>query len=313
MAPVPAPSRRLWSPPCTARSEALGEPVAGTAPVEARWLVVEQPGAWGHGALRESDLDPAIAEELAARAAARGIRVQLVRRRLGRETARRRVAMLACLDPGNRWLEEVPLPRADSLLDLDLDALAAGTPTGRGRLLDRPRWLVCTHGTKDPCCAKRGLPVLAQLRAVVGDRAWHSAHLGGDRFAANVAVLPLGIILGRVPADAVAELVDDIDAGRLPLRLLRGRAGQPKAVQVAELAVRRELRLPDVDAVDAIGTDSDGGVDVVTLRAAGETVTVRLRHAPTGTPRPVSCRAEEQKDPGAWAILDLVRAPAAAA
>lgn len=309
-----SPARRpLWNPPCTARSEALGEPAAGTAPPERRWLVIEQPGAWGHGALRESDLDLEIAEELAARAEARGMRLQLVRRRLGRETgAAGTVAMLACLEPGNRYLEEVPIAEQRALLDLDLDAFAAGTPTGAGRLLDRPRWLVCTHGTKDPCCSKRGLPVLAALRAVVGDHAWHSAHLGGDRFAANAAVLPLGLVLGRVPADAIPELVDDVDGGRLPLELLRGRAGQPKAAQVAELAVRRELALRAEADLSVLACDADGPVSVVTLAVAAETITVRAEHRPTERLRPVSCRAEEETDPGAWHVLDIARRPAAA-
>lgn len=301
--PVPSARHELWSPPCTAQSEGLGETPGGTAAPERRWLVIEQPGAWGHSALRESDLDLQIAEELNARAEARGMRLQVVRRRLGRVPGERRVAMLACLEPGNRWLEEIPIAHADELLDLDLDTFAAGTPTGAGRLLDRPRWLVCTHGTKDPCCAKRGLPVLAQLRGIVGERAWHSAHLGGDRFAANVVVLPLGVTLGRVPADAVPELVDDIDSGRLPLELLRGRAGWPKAVQVAEIAVRRARDLRGADDVVPVGAEPEDEVQRVTLRVGDETVTVRLRHAPTGTLRPVSCRADEETDPGAWTVL----------
>ncbi len=300
------PGRPLWNPPCTARSEALGEVVAGTAPPERRWLVIEQPGAWGHGALRESDLPLDVAEELAARAEARGMRLQLVRRRLGRaDPGARRVAMLACVEPSDPFLEEVEIGDPRELLDLDLDAFAAGTPTGAGRLLDRPRWLVCTHGTKDPCCSKRGLPVLGRLRSVVGDRSWHSAHLGGDRFAANVAVLPLGLVFGRVPADAVEELVEEVDAGRLPLELLRGRGGWPKPAQVAELAVRRADDLRDADAVTPVDVTADDGDHVVTLQAPRGLVTVRLHHAPTGTLRPVSCRADEETDPGAWTVLSV--------
>lgn len=305
---MPAARHELWSPPCTAQSEGLGETPGGTAAPERRWLVIEQPGAWGHSALRESDLDIQIAEELAARAEARAMRLQVVRRRLGRVPGERRVAMLACLEPGNRWLEEVPIAHADELLDLDLDTFAVGTPTGAGRLLDHPRWLVCTHGTKDPCCAKRGLPVLAQLRGIVGERAWHSAHLGGDRFAANVAVLPLGITLGRVPADAVPDLVDDIDGGRLPLELLRGQAGWPKPVQVAELAARRELDLRELGEVTVLGAEADGDAHVVVLSVPGETVTVRVEHRETGTLRPVSCRADQATDPGAWSVLGISRA-----
>ncbi|HEY1135329.1 MAG TPA: hypothetical protein VGE77_12220, partial [Nocardioides sp.] len=46
---------------CTALSAAAGEDQAGTAPTEGTWLLVEQPGAWGRKALRESDLPAEVA------------------------------------------------------------------------------------------------------------------------------------------------------------------------------------------------------------------------------------------------------------
>ena len=51
-------------------------------------------------------------------------------------------------------------------------------------------WLVCTNGKRDACCARDGLPVARALAALRPDEAWECSHLGGHRFAANVALAP---------------------------------------------------------------------------------------------------------------------------
>lgn len=292
---------------CAAIGEALGEPLAGSAPEEPRWLVLEVPGAWGHKALHESDLHPEIASDLLERCDARDIRIQLVRRRVGRSAPRPVVAQLASFGVAGdeRFLEEVELRAHDALADLDLDAFAAGRPTGQGRLLEDRRWLVCTHGTKDPCCAARGRPLHRALAAVAPDRVWHSAHLGGDRFAANAAVLPDGLLFGRVPAARAAALRTAVeDEGRLPLELARGRAGHPRAAQAAEHAVRLGLALDGLDDVAPLSTKDEGPDAVVRLAARGsDPLELRLRHEPAGALRPTSCKAAEDTDPGTWRVV----------
>lgn len=58
--------------------------------------------------------------------------------------------------------------------------------------------LVCTHGTRDRCCATFGYPVYNQLRrtfdqdASGANRVWRVSHLGGHRFAPTVLDLPDG-------------------------------------------------------------------------------------------------------------------------
>ena len=59
---------------------------------------------------------------------------------------------------------------------------------------------VCTHGRHDACCAERGRPVAAALAAAHPEQTWEVSHIGGDRFAANVLVLPDGLYYGRVSA-----------------------------------------------------------------------------------------------------------------
>ena len=70
---------------------------------------------------------------------------------------------------------------------------------------------------------------------------WECSHVGGDRFAANVLVLPDGLMYGYVDEAAAERLVDHRAEGRLLTEHLRGQCGSPPAAQVAEDAVRRAL------------------------------------------------------------------------
>src|SRR5258708_23127532 len=65
---------------CSAFSARLGEPLAGSAPVTAAWLAIEQPGPWGARALTQSQLDPGLGAELNRRAEGTGVRIALVPR-----------------------------------------------------------------------------------------------------------------------------------------------------------------------------------------------------------------------------------------
>jgi hypothetical protein len=71
---------------------------------------------------------------------------------------------------------------------------------------------------------------------------WETSHLGGDRFAANVLVLPHGFVYGQVPDDG-AVLVDAHARGQVALPWLRGRAGTGAPVQAAQHHARAELGL----------------------------------------------------------------------
>jgi hypothetical protein len=96
---------------------------------------------------------------------------------------------------------------------------------------------------------------------------WETSHLGGDRFAANVLVLPSGLLYGRVLPFAAAEFVAAAEAGEVVGALLRGRVGLPPAAQAAvafaheQLALRRRADLQVVDIREAAG-----GTPVVRLR-----------------------------------------------
>jgi hypothetical protein len=123
-----------------------------------------------------------------------------------------------------RWGE---LPADEHLLEV-LAGNDPGTPS------EEPIYLVCTHGRHDACCAVWGRPVAAALAATYPDRTWECSHIGGDRFAANVVVLPQSLFYGHVPPTRAVELAKHTDAGVVVPDLLRGSGAFVPAVQAAQ-------------------------------------------------------------------------------
>jgi hypothetical protein len=243
---------------CALRAQLRGDPMLGTAFPASRLLLVEQPGPWGERGLRDSRFG-AGAAALLDRAAAAGVRVQAIRRpgRTVRDVPRHWA--LADTWAGRESLRGGTYRDPTELLDLPLDG-SAGEPD------DQPMFLVCAHSKHDTCCALRGRPVAAALHAVRPGRVWETSHVGGDRFAANVLVLPTGLLYGRVLPFAAAEFVAAADADEVIGALLRGRIGLPAPAQAAlafahehlALRRRRDLRVESTSPVE-------DGVSVVRL------------------------------------------------
>ena len=209
----------------------------GTAFPAARLLLVEQPGPWGRRALVDSRFDRATALALQERANAAGVRIQAIRRP-GRDTGTHlRQWALADTRSGIETVRWGTFRDDAELLELSLDGDA-------GTVDDRLVYLVCTHGKHDVCCALRGRPVAAALADVAPGRVWETSHLGGDRFGANVMVLPTGLLYGRVLPFAATEFVAAAEADEVVGALLRGRIGTPPAGQAALAFAHEQLALP---------------------------------------------------------------------
>jgi hypothetical protein len=236
---VTKPDRRPF---CSDVSRDDEEPLGATASLVERWLLVEYRGLWSHDAVDGSTLSPEVKRTLVAwlHAEPRS-RILFVRR-----TERRRDDGLLAFrvtsredDASARRLE---LERHDDLLALDLDTA--------GERVDHPLLLVCTHGKHDACCARRGRPLYEAVADQVEPAwAWQCSHVGGDRFAGNLVVLPAGLYLGRVEPAEAWETLDEVLAGRIPLGHYRGRSCHSFAVQAADRAVRVATGLLGVDDV----------------------------------------------------------------
>jgi hypothetical protein len=283
----------LVAPPmrCSARSEALDEPMPGSVDHRIRWLLVEDRSAWGEKAVRD-----VLGADLEAAAKERGMRLLLVRRREGDPAADVvRRAFLVDTASGEMAVRSISsLTELPALLDLPVADFGS-------RLAD-PILLVCTNGRRDACCALRGRALASALAVDHAERTWECTHLGGHRFAGNLVCLPDGIVYGRVgPADG-PRLADAYLAGRVDPGLLRGRSAWPPPAQVAEQALRRSLGQDGLREVSLLAVDVQGGVAVVTLASGGVTHRYELL-AEAGEPRMISCRADEPEQPIHWRVV----------
>jgi hypothetical protein len=262
---------------CSLASRRHDEPLAGTASTVRAFLLVEHDGPWGIDALRDCRLPAEVCTALRRRSAATGVRTLLIRRPVRRRPAGEAVQVFAAwAEPGRSWLEGDTLPDVQSVLDLDLSALAAGRSTGLP-VVEQPVFAVCTHGRHDACCAERGRPTMRALALSRPAESWEVSHIGGDRFAANLLVLPDGLYYGRVEPEEAGPLAAGHLAGRLDLDRFRGRSGFPFPAQAAEIALRRQLDETALDAVRLLGSSVDGAVVRVRLEARGREYAVDVR------------------------------------
>jgi hypothetical protein len=255
---------------CAPAAEARGDPLHGTAPPATRFVVVEQPGAWGSDVLAGSRLEPHVVEHLVARCRALGARLLLVRRVHREPDAPLRVGV-ADARRGHERMAWSTFLTGDELLGLTLappDDAQSGAPI----------LLTCTHGRKDPCCARRGWPVAQALTAACPERTWQCSHVGGDRFAANVLALPYGLYFGHVTPGTAIELVEALDRGELLPDRLRGRSIDPPVVQSALWHVRRVLDERSLDGVVPVSWRQAGAdrFEVLVIRGV-DTMRVLLR------------------------------------
>jgi len=260
---------------CAARSRGERESALGTASRARRWLLVEQPGAWGSDALASSGLPTVVADRLRALARSLPARVLLIRRTRRTPPDGPRSVYVGWSGLEGRWLEHLVLPDLAELLTLDLAPLGDGRSVG-GTPVRTPLYLVCTNGRHDPCCAEYGRPVASALEQLVGQRVWECSHVGGDRFAGNLVCLPDGHFYGHLDPSSALRVVTAHEQGQVVLDHWRGRSTLPFVVQAAEGYVRAAIGLAGRDDVRFRGSRRDGDRHRVRfgLSTGGEVVAV---------------------------------------
>jgi hypothetical protein len=279
---------------CAAASEQRGESMTGTASTVRSFLLVEHPGPWGVDALRDARMPPGIGPELRARAGAAGTKVLLIRRPAGasRNTGGTRV-FAAYAHHAEPWLETTLLGDLAQVHDLDLEALAAGRSPGLTPHPD-PVLAVCTHGRHDTCCAERGRPVAAGLAELFPEQTWEASHVGGDRFAANLLVLPHGLYFGRLEPDTARGVARLLAAGELDLDHLRGRSGLATPLQAAEAALRRHVDERGLSAVRFISREARDGRTQAVFDVAGRRYAVAVTTSTGQDLQTLTCRAQRE-------------------
>lgn len=290
---APAPFR------CSQASRAAEESLAGTASTVRAFLLLECSGPWGVQAVRDCRLPQDLKAWLGRLEQEHRVRPLLIRRP-GRRASRSAQVFVAWTGGPRPWLETAALDTIEDVRTIDLEALSRGESAGLTRTHE-PVLCVCTHGRHDACCAELGRPLAAALAAEAPELTWEVSHIGGDRFAPNVLVLPAGLYYGRLdPSDAHA-FVAAHRAGRLDVEHLRGRSSLPFPVQVAEVALRVHLDDDDLAAYPLLTRRRQQDSWIVQLEAAGQPWEVEVVVG-SGAPRQLTCRAERANPPPEYRV-----------
>ncbi|MGU3290845.1 sucrase ferredoxin [Williamsia sp. M5A3_1d] len=266
------------SPPCSDRSRAAAEPLYATASLGHAWLLLELAGPWGHSAFLQSPriIDRALGRAIVRRAEAASMRIVAIRRPGRRAPTPRWRWFIADTRPVGSVLYGGEVSGPEDYLKLPLDGSA-------GSIVDGPLAAVCAHGRHDRCCAVRGRAATADLAAVRPEITWECSHLGGDRFAATMIVLPDGLSYGRVDTGDMADLMARHDQGRVAADLLRGRTCVPHVVQAAQHFARAHTGDDRIEAFAPIEVFDDRETARVTLDAGDDrraVVTLRVSASP---------------------------------
>ncbi len=280
---------------CSAASCERDEAVTATASQVKAWLMIEVHGAWGINAVEESALGPHIPAGWRKDLSRRGIRAICIRPAIRvPEPENVRVFFVVAARPGRTdghiWTRTLPLATVQYVSDeLDVYATPWNAPGEGWEQHDDPVVLVCTNGRHDQCCANEGRPVVRQLATTrFAGAVWECSHIGGDRFAANLAIMPDSLYFGRMEPREAETIVADYSDGRINLAHYRGRSTLSYMEQAAEQALREHL---GVDAVNEIRIERIVSSNTVVARV-GETKVyeIVMRRETLMSVEPLTCR-----------------------
>lgn len=258
--------------PCSDQSLDRDDPMYGTASAGSTWMLLEVCGAWGPSAFLQSpgSIDPELGRAIVRRAESAHMRIAAIRRHGRRPDAPRWRWFIAQSGVGTEALYSGEVEDPREYLELALDGSDGAASTD-------PLVAICAHGKHDQCCAVRGRGAAAAIAKSHPEITWECSHLGGDRFAATMLILPEGLCYGRVDSTDASELVRLYLDGRLDNQFLRGRTSLPHAVQAAQYFVRQEYGDDRIASLAPTTVEShDEGQARVILDGESGPVEVRL-------------------------------------
>jgi hypothetical protein len=277
---------------CSDVSLENAEPLAATASRVDHWILVEYRSLWNRDAIAGSGLSDQVKRRLREQRAARPHTKLLFVRRTERRGRPELAVMWGSSPEHGGRVFGAEIESYEDVLHLDL--------TAPGEPLADPLLLVCTHGKHDPCCARHGRPLYQALAELAGDEwVWQVSHVGGDRFAGNLVVLPDGLYYGRVGPGEAWSVLEEHLAGRIDLVHYRGRSCYPFATQAAERVVRETAALTRIADLELVGERP-----VVVFRGGGRLFEVDVTAAP-GPLSYLTCSSETLRHPRHYAARIL--------
>ena len=290
------------APLCADTARERDDPIVGTALHLRRFLLIEHPGPWPFHALESEgvvDVVPGLVE--ATREA--GGRSFLIRRP-GRRSATQGPRAWAVADVGTDRILWGTWERPEDLLEAAGPALGADSAGWS----TEPTLLVCAHGRHDTCCAVRGRPVAAALSERWPEATWECSHVGGDRFAANVVVLPDGTYYGSLDERSAVDVVAGHLAGTVDPTFLRGASTMPPVAQAAAAAAHERWGPARPRAVTAHRCGPTGDdvwdVELEAEHPLPSRITARVRSV-VADPAVLTCRAPRATAARRWVVESL--------
>jgi hypothetical protein len=144
-----------------------------------------------------------------------------------------------------------------------------------------PRLAICTHGTRDRCCAKFGFAAYQTARKLFesGASAFEpieTSHLGGDRFAATGIFFPSGSMYAHLDKTDLAALCTAEAAGRIDPSCYRGGVFDPQLAQLARAGLAHAGLFNDTSIAMEV---SSRGPAELEAQVAGRRYWVQLKSA----------------------------------
>jgi hypothetical protein len=220
-------------------------------------MLLEYDGIWGEKAFKESKLPELVKSYLGDLLdQIPSSKLLLIRQHLAHRVSRHEGHLsinysregvrfyLAIATEQEPLLYAFHLKRYEDLLDLDIPVAVARRGGFEANLSDKALILVCTNGRRDWCCARYGPGIYQEAVEAINTAdaqlaVWQSSHLGGHRFAPNIACFPQGLFYGRIEKDELPVFLEHIRQGQVYAAKARGRACYPAPVQAAEIFLRQ--------------------------------------------------------------------------
>lgn len=271
---------------CSLESRKVHEELAGTSPLAAIWVLVEQPGHWGRDALTDSLLPTTVADHLRSLAVDPTLKVLLTRHRTRtvRNDQHERVVWISYSGSHGSALVTKTFSSVTELASLvvpetGIAAQEAGWVASHGAMA-----FICTHSGRDACCALYGRALVTQV-SDVDEQVWECSHIGGHRFAPTALFAPGNYVMGRCDEHVVREW---LDGQRVSPEALRGTSHLPPHQQAAQAFVLRAHS--DLSPQDLFPAPHPNDPSHIYIHATdGRSWRVVLERVATDHNRPESC------------------------
>ena len=263
---------------CSVFSEASGEDPCGSAPMWDHCLVIEVPTPWEHEVMDSPAFPAGVADLLEQRL---DVRLQVIQpdETYSVDGCSRVMLFSRPSGPVHEMTRSEYLVPSEHLLSTVTTVLG-----GRGEEL--AEWeqnnhgmrdlMVCTHGSRDICCASIGQPTYMELHARYSNsqtRVWRLSHTGGHRLAPNVIDMPSGRYWSRLTPSRAVQVADySGDLGEL----YDSYRGWPAIASFAAQMAEREAFMHEgwnwIDRrveSEVLQTSDDGMEERVAIRSLG--------------------------------------------